>query len=114
MTAVSAEELAAIGVDVSHHFVADEVYSKRTFIPAGASLTKHSHTYDHASGLVRGKVVLTVDGVASEIEGSKMLLIKAGSTHSIRAITDSVWHCIHLTGETDPSKVDGVLMGESE
>ena len=113
MAAISDKELAEIGVEVNHYFISDEVYSKRTFIPAGTLLTKHAHDYDHASGLVSGKVVLTIDGAESILEGPMIVLVKAGSSHSVRAITDAVWHCIHLMSETDPLKIDAALMGEA-
>jgi quercetin dioxygenase-like cupin family protein len=103
-------DLAEFGVDLSHHFVADEVYSKRTVVPAGVQLAKHTHPYDHASALVRGTVRLTIDGASREVSGPKMLLIAAGTAHSIEALTPVVWHCIHITDETDPERIDAVLM----
>jgi hypothetical protein len=30
--------------------------------------------------------------------------------HSIEALEDTVWFCIHATEETDPTKVDEVLI----
>lgn len=103
-------ELAELGVDLSHHFVAGEIYSKRTVVPAGVQLAKHTHSYDHASALVSGTVRLTVDGVSQEVTGPRILLIEAGKAHSILALTPVVWHCIHITAETDAGKVDQMLM----
>ena len=36
--------------------------------------------------------------------------IKSGLHHSIEALEDCVWFCIHATNETDESKVDEVLI----
>lgn len=97
-------------VDIQHHWIADEVYSKRTRIPAGVMLTQHIHPYDHASALVSGRVLLAVDGIESEICGPAMLIIEAGKVHSVTAITDVVWHCIHITDDTDPDTVDKSIL----
>lgn len=97
-------------LQIEHHFVANEVYSKRTTIPAGVLLTQHVHLYDHASALISGTAVVAVDGDEREYTGPCMLMIKAGSAHSVRAITEVVWHCIHITGETDAAQVDAGLI----
>lgn len=96
-------------LDITHHWVSEEVYSKRTVIPAGVRLTQHVHPYDHASALVSGTVVLEVDGAEETFTGPAMLMVKAGRQHSVTAVTEAVWHCIHITDETDPEKVDEVL-----
>ena len=43
-------------------------------------------------------------------EAPACLEIKAGVIHGVKAITDCVWFCIHATTETDPNKVDEVLI----
>lgn len=110
ITLAQPADLTRLGVDVTHHFVADEVYLKRSVIRAGAVLAKHTHDYDHASALVRGTVRLVVDGVAREVTGPKMLLIEAGKAHSITSVTPVIWHCIHITDETDPERIDDALV----
>lgn len=96
-------------LDITHHWVSEEVYSKRTVIPAGVKLTQHVHPYDHASALVSGTVILEVDGAEEAFTGPAMLMVKAGKQHSVTAVTEAVWHCIHITDETDPKKVDEAL-----
>lgn len=97
-------------IDITHHWVADEVYSKRTRIAAGLKLTQHIHPYDHASALVSGTVLLEVDGERREITGPAMMMIEAGKEHSVTALTDVVWHCIHITDDTDPETVDQSIL----
>ena len=97
-------------IDITHHWVAEEVYSKRTHIAAGLKLTQHVHPYDHASALVSGAVLLEVDGEKREITGPAMLMIEAGKEHSVTALTDVVWHCIHITDDTDPETVDQSIL----
>lgn len=99
-----------LGVEITHHFVSDEVYSKRTHIPAGLKLTQHIHPYDHASALISGTVLLEVDGVGREVTGPSMLMIEAGKAHSVTALTNAVWHCMHITAETDCESVDESIL----
>ncbi len=98
------------GLDISHHFIEGELYSKRTFCKAGIKLTQHSHPYDHASALVSGSVDLEVEGAVTRLDGPAMLLVPAGKVHSVTAITDIVWHCIHVTDDTNPETVDHSIL----
>lgn len=107
---LSDDVLQKAGVDISHHWVEDEVYLKRTLIKAGVVLGKHMHPFDHASALVSGTVSLCVDGETRDVTGPAMLLIQAGKDHAITAVTDVVWHCIHITSDTDPESVDATIL----
>lgn len=99
--------------NVSHHFVNGEVYSKRIEIPAGTVLTQHSHPYAHASALVSGKCLLDDGCNMIQLHGPAMVMIDAHKRHSVTAITPCVWHCIHVTSDTDPETVDEtILSGE--
>jgi quercetin dioxygenase-like cupin family protein len=98
-----------LGVAIKHHF-AGGLYSKETVIPAGVKLTQHVHPYDHASALVSGKVLLEVDGICREVTGPAMLMIEAGKAHGVTALTDVVWHCIHITKDADPETVDQSIL----
>lgn len=99
-------------LEIEHHWVAEEVYSKRTVIPAGLKLTQHSHPYDHASALVSGSVLFEVDGDASVVTGPAMLMVLAGKQHSVTAITDSIWHCLWVCSDTNPDTVDKTILHE--
>ena len=104
------DALTAAGVDITHHFVTDEVYSKRAHVKAGCRLVQHIHPYDHAAALVSGTVLLEVGDQAREVTGPEMLLIAAGRAHGITALTDVVWHCLHITADTDPMTVDATIL----
>lgn len=96
--------------NIQHHFTAG-VYAKEVHIPAGMLLVSHSHPHDHLSILASGRIVLTVNGVATEMTGPRAINILARHEHTVVALTDSVWFCIHATEETDPAKVDGAILG---
>ena len=92
-----------------HHF-SSGVYAKQMLLPKGATATSHKHAYDHMSILAKGKVWVSAGGKIQLYDGPAVVEIKAGVIHSIQAVEDSVWFCIHATEETDPAKVDEVAI----
>lgn len=98
-------------VGVEHHFL-PHLYCKLAKIPAGMHLIQHVHTYDHASHLIAGKVLLSLNNGASweAIEAPRTLLIRAGIAHQVVALEDSLWYCVHVTDETNVEKIDETLI----
>lgn len=97
------------GVGIVHHLVGG-VYAKETHIPAGLRLTQHVHVYDHLSALMKGSVVVDVDGKRTMHDAPALLTIKAGQVHEVTAVTDVVWACLHATDETDLELIDAGLI----
>ena len=100
-----------IDLQIKHHFSGRE-YAKQMTLPAGHFAVTHEHLYDHISILAVGHVIVEIDGIRSDLHGPDALVIPAGKKHRIEAISDSVWFCVHATDETDPDKVDRVLIRE--
>lgn len=94
---------------IVHHF-GGGVYAKEAVIRKGYFAEQHEHPYDHLSILASGRVLVEVDGVPKEYQGTHCITIAAGKAHKVTALEDSVWFCIHATDETDPSKVDDVIL----
>lgn len=92
------------------HFFSGREYAKQMTLPAGHYAETHSHNYDHLSVLASGDVLVTIDGKETRHIGPDCITIKAGQVHKIVALSESVWFCIHATNETDPEKVDKVLI----
>ena len=79
--------------------------------PAGFDLISHSHAYDHLSVLASGTVLWSSGGqTVRRLRGPCAVTVEAGVEHSLRAVTDAVWYCIHPTDESDPAKVDAVIL----
>lgn len=102
-----------------HHHFADHLYAKEMRIDAGMQVAKHMHTYTHLSILAKGRVEVRTwetdaDGITThkrtEIRAPACIEIKANVMHQINALTNTVWYCIHATDETDPARVDEVLI----
>jgi hypothetical protein len=96
-------------LDITHHF-GGGTYVKETHIPAGWVLVSHKHTYDHLSILASGNAAIN----GRTFTGPAVMTIAAGEHHSVKAITNCVWYCIHATEETDPAKVDQTLIVPSD
>jgi quercetin dioxygenase-like cupin family protein len=96
---------------IVHHF-SDGLYSKEIKIPKGYDAVSHSHSYSHLSILAKGKVIVRTDDTTQEFTAPACIEIKAGVHHMISALEDVTWFCIHATEETDPLKVDQVLIQE--
>ena len=98
---------------IAHHF-GGGVYAKETHIPAGMILVQHKHAHDHLSYLVSGSVEVAVDGVSRTVCAPACLTIAAGKHHGVKALSDSVWLCIHASDCEDESHVDQVLIVDAD
>jgi quercetin dioxygenase-like cupin family protein len=97
-----------------HHF-AGGVYCKQMHLPAGCGAITHAHRYDHLSVLAAGEVdVWTTENGTRRYVAPAVITIAAGVQHGIHAHRDAVWLCIHATDETDPERVDDVLITKGE
>jgi quercetin dioxygenase-like cupin family protein len=84
--------------DVSHNFSGADVSVKLTPIKAGFIVIQHKHDYPHLSVLMSGQVVVKTDNTSRILDARRApveMVIEAGVYHSVTAITDSLWMCIH-------------------
>jgi quercetin dioxygenase-like cupin family protein len=95
---------------IVHHF-SDGVYARQMELPKNHCAVTHAHEYDHLSILASGRVTVAIDGIDGEFVAPACINIVAGKHHKIIALEDSVWFCVHATDETDPNKLDQVLIG---
>jgi quercetin dioxygenase-like cupin family protein len=100
-----------IDLGTQHHF-SDGLYAKEMKIPKGYAAGMHKHEYSHLSILSKGRVIVRTDEYNNEYVAPACIDIKAGLNHTIEALEDSVWFCIHATQETDITKIDEVLIAK--
>jgi quercetin dioxygenase-like cupin family protein len=77
------------------HYDHGAIYAKQVLIRSGETFLQHSHTHAHTSILASGRAKITVNGITEERTGPGVLLIHGSEPHSIEAVTDCVWFCIH-------------------
>jgi quercetin dioxygenase-like cupin family protein len=85
---------------IRHHF-AGGVYMREQTLEAGREVEKHVHAYDHLSYLASGSASVEIDGSLQTLVAPAVLVVKAGQTHRIQALTDIVWLCIHAESLAD-------------
>ena len=97
-----------------HHF-SDGLYAKQMEIPVGFFVSQHQHTYDHLSILAKGKVRVLFDNDAvEEYTAPACINIIKNVNHSIYALEQSTWFCVHATDETNLDEIDNVLIKKEE
>ena len=101
-------------VEAIAHFFSDGIYAKQILLLENDTAQTHVHQYDHLSILAYGKVVIAVDGKQLIYIAPACIEIKAGQAHSILAVENSVFYCIHASNEKDINKIDEVLIGEKD
>jgi quercetin dioxygenase-like cupin family protein len=98
-----------VDLGIQHHF-SSGVYAKQMLLPKGYFAVSHAHNYDHLSVLASGKVIVSTDDSEHTYAAPACITIEKHKNHSVTALEDAVWFCIHATEETDASKVDDVLI----
>jgi mannose-6-phosphate isomerase-like protein (cupin superfamily) len=94
---------------IKHHFSAG-TYIREMDLKAHHYADTHKHNYDHFGVLGSGAAAVEIDGCVNVHVGPCVIEIKAGKEHRITALSDLTWFCIHATSETDPLKIDKVLI----
>jgi quercetin dioxygenase-like cupin family protein len=99
----------AVDPNIVHHF-SSGVYAKQMMLPKGYFALSHAHNYDHLSILATGAVIVKTDNKEEYYQAPSCITIEKGVHHSITALEDAVWFCVHATEETSPDKIDEVLI----
>lgn len=81
-------------INTKHHRMCG-MYAREMELPKGWKASSHKHVFDHMSILSKGTVIVTVDGVESKYVAPTTVMIAKEKTHSIEALEDVVWFCIH-------------------
>lgn len=96
----------------TRHFFSEKIYAKQMKLPKGHFAVSHKHNYDHLSILASGIAEVTTDTETRQYTAPSCIEIKAGIEHTIVAIEDVSWFCIHAISseDRDVNKIDQVLI----
>jgi quercetin dioxygenase-like cupin family protein len=76
------------------------------FKNAGDIEIGHTHQFDHLTLLAKGKLKVTVEGVATEFTAPHMIYIHKDKVHELEAMADeTVAYCIHALRDKDSGDV---------
>jgi quercetin dioxygenase-like cupin family protein len=76
------------------------------FEKVGDTEVGHTHQFDHLTLLAKGKLKVTVEGVATEFTAPHMIYIRKDKIHELEALTDeTVAYCIHALRDKDNNEI---------
>jgi quercetin dioxygenase-like cupin family protein len=76
------------------------------FEKAGDTEIGHTHQFDHLTLLAKGRLKVTVEGVATEFTAPHMIYIHKDKVHELEALTDeTVAYCIHALRDEDNNEI---------
>lgn len=76
------------------------------FEKAGDIEIGHTHQFDHLTLLAKGKLKVTVEGVATEFTAPHMIYIHKDKVHELEALTDgTVAYCIHALRDKETNEI---------
>jgi quercetin dioxygenase-like cupin family protein len=80
-------------------FFADRLAAKRHVLSAGDIVGKHQHNYSHLSIVGYGSVRVTTPKGSRVYDAGDCVIVEADIEHTITALEDSVWYCVHVDKE---------------
>lgn len=92
------------------HFFTDGVYARKMALPKGTSVPTHRHAYNHLSILAHGRVRVTVGAIIQEYIAPAMIEVRKDVAHTIHALEDSIWFCIHATDAKDIESLEQTVI----
>ena len=76
------------------------------FKKAGDIEFGHTHQFDHLTLLSKGKLKVTVEGVATDFTAPHMIYIHKDKVHELEALADeTVAYCIHALRDKDTGEI---------
>jgi quercetin dioxygenase-like cupin family protein len=76
------------------------------FAKAGDIEVGHTHQFDHLTLLAKGKLKVTVEGIATEFTAPHMIYIHKDKKHELEALADeTVAYCIHALRDKNNNEI---------
>ena len=89
-----------------HHEFADGAYVRSIFLPKDMFFVTKIHKKTHPYFILAGDVsILTEEGIV-RLKGPYQGITKAGTKRVIYTHEDTIWTTVHVTAETDLSKIE--------
>ncbi|MBN1829741.1 MAG: cupin domain-containing protein [Deltaproteobacteria bacterium] len=82
-------------------------------LKAGTVLPEHSHPHEQAVHVLSGETIIAVEGAELKITSGSIVLIPSGSSHSAKAITDTVILDAFTPRRADLPESDEITIGEN-
>ena len=97
------------------HMFAPGVYLREITMPAGTDVLGHEHKTEHFNVVMKGKAeVMNGKEVVEIIEAPYIFKSGPGVRKALKIIEEMVWVTVHVTDETEISKLDETLIQKSD
>jgi hypothetical protein len=109
----AAATLPEIDFPLQHVFAPGAV-ARTMFIPAGGLIIGKIHKHAHLNILSTGTVLVVTETEGErQLTGPLTMVSPPGTKRAVLALTDAVWTTIHLTNETDLSKIEEEVIAKT-
>ncbi|MDO8310366.1 MAG: hypothetical protein Q7T25_00355 [Sideroxyarcus sp.] len=112
----AAGEVETVDLDATltlRHIFAPGAYAREMSIPAGHWAFGKIHKHAHLSFITKGRIaVLTEDG-PNVITAPYTFVNTPGTKRFVFALEDTIWSTVHVTEETDLSKIEEHVIAKS-
>jgi quercetin dioxygenase-like cupin family protein len=104
-----------VEIPVRHDF-APGLYVRRALMPAGSVVVGHRHRETTLNFLLRGKLLVIVDGQRHVLTAPCVLTSEAGTRKAALILEDVEWVNVHPnpTNETNPERLAEIFIEKSE
>ena len=112
--AIAQGELTKIEAPLEHYHT-DDLYGRRIFVPAGATVVTMVHKVEHITIALTGHcIVVDEAGVKSEVIAPAVFVTQPGTQRAVHALTDTQWVTVHACKEKDLASIEKALVYDNE
>lgn len=102
-------QLPQADIPTAHNF-APGMYIRTITIPAGATLTGRVHKTEHIFIVSKGEIMLATEDGVKHVKAPFQIVCRPGLKRAGHALTECVVSNVHITSETDMSKLEADLV----
>lgn len=108
--AVNSGELIQIEAPLDHYHT-PELYGRRIYVPAGATVVTKVHKSEHITVALKGHCVVVDEiGDRKDIVAPAVFITKPGTQRAVYAVTDVEWLTVHACEEQAMEKIEKFLV----
>lgn len=108
--AINSGELTQIEAPLDHYHT-PELYGRRIYVPAGATVVTKVHKSEHITVALKGHCVVVDEiGDRKDIVAPAVFVTKPGAQRAVYAVTDVEWLTVHACEEQVLEKIENFLV----
>jgi hypothetical protein len=105
-------KLPQLDCPLKHHF-APGAYAREILLPKGSLVIGKIHKHAHINVVSKGRVSVMTEFGRMDIEAPCTFVSQVGTKRAVYAHEDTVWTTVHVTSETDLSKLEDEIIAKT-